>query len=165
MSSPSPEPDVPRRPSRIPLIALIHRANRELQADMVRQAHAHGYGQAKPAHNSVFGTLPLAGARTADLAARAGVTRQSMGEVVRELVDLGVLQMQPDPDDRRAKLVTYTEEGLAQVQKGSAHIADFEDRMIAELGEEGYEMLRTGLERIAEILQSEVDEDAFRPET
>ena len=37
------------------------------------------------------------------MAARAGITKQSMGEVVRELVDLGVLEMVVDPTDRRAK--------------------------------------------------------------
>ena len=142
-------------PSRTPLIALVYRANRELQQDMVRQARAAGYEQAKPAHNSVYGTLPLTGARTADLAARAGVTRQSMGEVVRELVDLGVLEMKPDPDDGRAKLVTYTEAGLQQVRAGRAHILDFDARMVAELGVEGYESLRRGLTMIGEVLRAD----------
>jgi len=137
-----------------PLIALVHRANRELQADMVRHARAAGYGTAKPAHNSVFATLPLAGARTADLAARAGITRQSMGEVVRELVDLGIVTMTSDPDDRRAKLVIYTEVGLQQVQGGMAHIADFDDCMIAALGQAGYDSLRHGLDTIVQVLQA-----------
>ena len=146
MSSPGPQ--------RTPLIALVYRANRELQNDMVRYARAGGYDQAKPAHNAVFGTLPLGGARSADLAAKAGITRQSMGEVVRELVGLGVLEMKPDPDDRRAKLVTYTDEGLHQVRAGRAHILDFDDRMIAELGEDGYERLRHGLHTIVNVLQA-----------
>ena len=114
-----------------------------------------GYEDAKPAHNCVFGTLPLAGARSSDLAARAGMTRQSMGEVIRELVDLGIVTMTPDPHDRSAKLVTYTEAGLLQAEDGTAHIADFEQRMIAELGEDGYEHLRNGLDTIAKLLQGE----------
>lgn len=140
-------------PSQPPLIALVYRANRELQDDMVRQARAAGYDQAKPAHNSVFGTLALSGARTADLAARAGITRQSMGEIVRELVDQGVLEMKPDPDDRRAKLVTYTETGLQQVLAGRAHILDFDNRMVSALGADGYEQLRHGLSTIVEVLR------------
>ena len=150
----------PRHPSRTPLIVLVHRANRELQADMVRWARAVGYDQAKPAHNSVFANLPATGARSADLAAKAGITRQSMGEVVRELVDVGILEMTPDPDDRRAKLVTYTDVGLRQAKDGMAHIADFEDRMLAELGEEAYECLRDGLETIARVLAAEVESPA-----
>ncbi len=144
-----------RVPSRTPLIALVDRANRALQHDMVRHARAAGYEQAKPAHNAVFGTLPLRGARTSDLAVRAGVTRQSMGEVVRELVDLGVVEMRPDPQDRRAKLVTYTEAGLEQVRSGTAHIVDFDERMVAELGEDGYERLREGLLAVVAVLGAE----------
>ena len=52
------------------------------------------------------------------MAARAGITRQSMGEVIREMVDLGLLEMVADPDDRRAKLVRYTDAGLAVAQGG-----------------------------------------------
>ncbi len=67
-----------------------------------------GYPGIKHAHNSVFATLLLTGNRATDMADRAGITRQSMGEIIRELVGLGILEMKPDPDDRRAKLVTYT---------------------------------------------------------
>jgi len=119
---------------------------------MVRHAHVRGWMDAKFAHNSVFGTLGLEGARSADLAEKAGITRQSMGEIVRELVDLGILEMAPDPTDRRAKLVTYTEAGRQEVVEGFSHIVDFEERMVAELGEEGYEQLRAGLEKIVEVL-------------
>ena len=127
----------PAQDPTLPLIALVRRADRALQADMVRQAVAAGYEHARMAHNWVFGTLPTQGARTSDLAAAAGITRQSMGEIVRELVDLGVVTMAPDPTDRRAKLVTYTEAGMRQVEKGSAHIARFDQRVRAELGERG----------------------------
>lgn len=149
MSSP-----VTPRSHETPLMVLIHRANRELQADVVRQARDAGYDGAKPAHNALFATLPLAGARTADLAERAGVTRQSMGEVVRELVDQGVLEMRPDPHDRRAKLVTYTEAGLAQVRTGRAHIIGIDELMVAELGVDGYECLRHGLDTLVEVLRA-----------
>ena len=120
---------------------------------MVRQAHARGWAEAKPAHNAVFGTLGFEGARAADMAASAGITRQSMGEVIRELVDLGIVEMTPDPTDRRAKLVTYTEAGRAEALLGSDYIAGFEDRLVAELGADGYEHLRTGLEKVVEILR------------
>ena len=45
------------RPDRKPLIALVDRANRALQADMVRAAQREGYDMVKPSHNAVFGFL------------------------------------------------------------------------------------------------------------
>ena len=135
-----------------PLLVLIDRAHRAMQQDMVRFAHESGYPDARPSHNAVFGRLPLEGARTSELAARAGVTRQSMGELVREMVDLGILQMTPDPQDRRAKLVTYTPEGLAQARSGRAHILDLEQRFIQEFGAADYQTVRDALERIVKVL-------------
>ena len=122
---------------------------------MVRHAHRRGWSDAKYAHNWVFGFLGWEGARAADLAAKAGITRQSMGEVIRDLVDLGIVEMKPDPTDRRAKLVTFTELGLEEARQGYEHIVDLEERMVAELGEEVYEHLRLGLEKIAEVLEPE----------
>ncbi|WP_457109757.1 MarR family winged helix-turn-helix transcriptional regulator [Marmoricola sp. URHA0025 HA25] len=137
----------------------MHEADRELQTDMVRAARTRGWKEAKFAHNAVFGTLGLEGAHTAELAVRAGVTRQSMGEIVRELVGFGILEMTPDPTDRRAKRVTYSELGLEEVTHGWDHIVDLEERIVAELGEDGYEQLRTGLQKVVEVLRSGAGED------
>jgi DNA-binding MarR family transcriptional regulator len=142
----------------MPLIGLVNRASRELQTDMVRHAHRRGWTDAKYAHNWVFGFLGWEGARTSDLAVKAGITRQSMGEVIRDLVDLGIVEMTPDPSDRRAKLVNYTERGREETKQGFDHIVDFEKRMIAELGEEAYEHLRLGLEKICEVLEEAAED-------
>jgi DNA-binding MarR family transcriptional regulator len=146
-----------RRPTRTPLIALVHRANRVMQADMVRQAQERGWEDAKPAHNSVFGTLGYEGARPAELAARAGITRQSMGEVIRDLVDLGIVEMTPDPTDKRAKVVRYTELGRRETEQGGDHIVEVEEQLIAEIGVEAYENLRAGLEKVVALLESDED--------
>ena len=63
------------------------------------------------------------------------MTRQSMGELVRELVDLGILEMVPDPDDGRAKLVTYSKEGKVFAAAGLRHLRAIEDRLRVEFGE------------------------------
>ena len=99
------------KPDRKPLIALVHNADKAFQAHMVRSAHERGRPDIKPAHNFLFAILGDDGDRAANLAARAGITRQSMGEVIRDLVDLGILEMAPDPHDGRAKIVRYTPEG------------------------------------------------------
>jgi len=119
---------------------------------MVAEAHRSGYPSVRPAHNVVFATLaPDHGERTVDLAHRAGITRQSMGEVVRDLVDLGVIELVPDPQDGRAKLVRYTPEGLVQTRTGYRHLVDLEERFEAEFGED-YEAARRVLDGVVAIL-------------
>jgi DNA-binding MarR family transcriptional regulator len=147
---------------RKPLIGLVHRANRALQSDMVREAQGRGYDWAKYAHNAVFGSLNEGGTRATEMAARAGITRQSMGEVIRELVDLGILEMQPDPADRRAKLVTYTPAGKKMASTGYQHIIDLERRFADEFGQQDYETARRVLERVADILDEVHEEERLR---
>jgi DNA-binding MarR family transcriptional regulator len=146
------------RLGRKPLIALIDRANRALQADMVQVAHRRGHRELKPAHNYVFATLADNGSRTADMATRAGVTRQSMGEVIREMVALGILEMRPDPEDRRAKLVTYTEHGRWIAGHGREHLIELEQRFADEFGPAEYETAREVIGRIAELLERWAEE-------
>lgn len=150
-------PKVPR-PDRVPLIALVDRANRALQSDMVREAHRQGHPEVKYAHNAVFSTLNESGARATELAARAGITRQSMGEIVREMVSLGILEMRTDPHDRRAKLVTYTKPGLEQARIGFQHIIDLEKRFADEFGDKEYEIARSVLGRLVRLLDEIAEE-------
>src|SRR5215203_3054171 len=92
------------RPEFKPLIALVHQVNKALQTDMVEEAHRRGHVEVKQAHNAVFATLQAGGSRAVDMAAWMGITRQSMGEILRDMVEVGLLEMVPDPVDRRAKL-------------------------------------------------------------
>ena len=59
--------------------------------------------------------------------------------------------MVPDPDDRRAKLVRYTDAGLAVAKDGYGHILALEQRFADEIGED-FEATRRVLERVVEVL-------------
>jgi DNA-binding MarR family transcriptional regulator len=144
----SPLPTIGKRP----LIALVDRANRALQNHMVEAQHRRGNPVIKHSHNAVFATLLEEGTRASDMAMRAGITRQSMGEVIREMVDLGILEMRPDPEDRRAKLVTYTDAGRELAREGYQHLIELEERFAEEFGEDEYELVRKFLERLVPLL-------------
>lgn len=55
--------------------------------------------------------LPADGMRITDLAERAGVTKQALGQLVTTLEGLGLVESRPDPTDRRVRLVRRTAEG------------------------------------------------------
>ncbi len=139
------------KPDRKPLIALVHNADKAFQAHMVRSAHERGRPDIKPAHNFLFAILGDEGDRAANLAARAGITRQSMGEVIRDLVDIGILEMAPDPDDGRAKIVRYTQEGKQFASAGYRHLRELEALFEKEFGPD-YEASRVVLERVVGLL-------------
>ena len=128
----------------------------------MREARARGHLEIRLAHNAVFATLTGEAGRTSEMAARAGITKQSMGEVVRELAELGILDVHPDPEDRRAKLVSYTERGLEVARDGTEHLQDLEQSFVEQFGEADYEAARRVLEGVIARFAAEQAPDAAR---
>ena len=151
MSSPAEAPILDRKP----MIAIVDRLLRLLATDMLREAHRRGHTQIRPAHDPVFATLPSEGARASDMANRAGITKQSMGEAIRDMVALGLVEMTEDPSDRRAKLVTFTEAGMEVAQGGKRYMYQLEQEWIEKFGEDNYETTREVLEGIIDMMTSE----------
>ena len=124
-------------PERTPfVIEAVDRANRLLREEMAHAAAARGYPEIRPAHNSIFGYLRERPMRVSELAALAGMTKQSMGELVRDLISTGILEAKPDPSDRRAKLVWYTPRGLTAAADGYQHLLETETSLRSVIGEE-----------------------------
>jgi DNA-binding MarR family transcriptional regulator len=106
-----------------------------------------GYPQ-KPKHSALFAQIEPEGSRLTELARRANITPQAMGELVDELEELGYVERRPDPSDRRAKLIVLTARGRSAVEAGRATIEDIEERVTDILGERGHRTLRRLLTRL-----------------
>src|ERR1700752_1595092 len=76
--------------------------------DRLRQS---GYPDIREAHGCVFRYLTEDGLRLSDIAIRAKMTKQAIGEHIAELERLGYVERAPDPLDGRAKLVKPTAQG------------------------------------------------------
>ena len=79
-----------------------------LDQEVERRLHEVGFRDLRPAHHPVFQFLPTDGIRLTELAQRAHVTKQSMGELVRYLERHGYLERVPDPTDSRAQIIRRT---------------------------------------------------------
>lgn len=112
----------------------------------------------KPKHSAVFAQIDPTGSRLTELAHRANITPQAMGELIDELEQLGYVTRQPDPTDRRAKLILLTDEGLAAVEAGRQTILGLESRITEILGVEGHETLREMLSKLLEEGQPNADD-------
>jgi len=132
-------------------VALLGRAYSLLGFKIVDGVVGAGYPQ-KPAHSAVFAQIEPDGSRLTDLARRAGMTPQSMGELVDELEQLGYVLRRPDPTDRRAKLIVLTETGRACVEAGVTTIEGLERDLAEVLGERGHRQLRTVLLKLLDRL-------------
>lgn len=110
----------------VPLIELFKRVTQAMVAELVERLHAAGYADITATHHPVFYHLDADGTRLTELAARAGMTHQSMGELVTGLVRLGYVERRTDPEDRRARQVRLTRRGHNATRRARAEAAAIE---------------------------------------
>jgi len=135
-----------------PTTTLLRTAYNALSAAIYRHvAQAAGAGL-RPAHGNALEMLALQdGLRLTDIAAQAGMTTQSMGELVDDLVAKGYLRRQEDPADRRAKRIHLTSKGRQAAVAGEVATRTAEQQLQAALGPRQYQQLRRNLAAIAHL--------------
>jgi DNA-binding MarR family transcriptional regulator len=144
---------VAQPPQTVNTVALLGRAYSLLGFRIVDGVVGAGFPQ-RPAHSAVFAQIAPDGSRLTELARRANMSPQAMGELVDELEQLGYVVRRPDPTDRRAKLIVLTAKGQACIAAGVATIDGIEQQLTARLGERGHRQLRGLLTKLLD------DEDA-----
>lgn len=115
----------------------------------------------KPRYSAVFAQMGRQGARVTELARGANMTPQAMGELVDELESQNYVVRQPDPADRRAKIVTMTPLGIRAVEAAGATIAGIESHLDELLGPDGHAQLRALLGQV--LAQSAADAPRLSP--
>jgi DNA-binding MarR family transcriptional regulator len=102
----------------ITLISVLRHTARLMVDEITTRLEAAGYPDLPPRFHPVFENIEPEGIRLTVLASRAGLTHQSIGEVVAELEQRGYVERAPDPDDKRARLVRLTDAGREVVRAG-----------------------------------------------
>lgn len=125
----------------MPVGQLLVRALSAFRADLYARAEVAEFTDIRPAHLQVFGNIDWRGSRLTYLAARAGMTRPSMGELVDELEERGYLERRPDPTDRRAKLICLTREGRRVLIQALRAVREIEQDYALVLGKERFEVM------------------------
>jgi DNA-binding MarR family transcriptional regulator len=138
----------PLRERPVPLGSLLNAAGQRLSAELDAALREAGFDDLRAAHAPLFTAIDADGTRVTELAQRAAMSKQAVGELVRHLETRGYVSVGVDPHDRRAKRVGLTERGWRVVDLGTAVIDEY-DRWLAEaVGAEHVESLRGALDRI-----------------
>ena len=110
----------------VTLIALFRQTARLMVDELIEGLRAAGYTDMTAAHHPVFESIDPEGTRLTTLAARTGMTHQSMGELVQMLERRGYLERKADPSDGRVSLVRLTAKGRRAVRQAVEEIARLE---------------------------------------
>lgn len=101
-----------------------------------------GVTDIRASHITVFRELEEGGSRVTDMAARAGITKQSMSALVEHLENYGYVERIPDPKDGRARLIRLTKKGKKIYLFGMRVGREIETIWQKHLGSKNFRQLR-----------------------
>lgn len=130
----------------------IGAASRAMIAAMMVKLAGSGFDDMTPAFAHLIPLLDAAGARPTVLAQRAGITKQAISQLVRELETRGYLEQVADPTDTRAKIVRLTKRGLQLRTACMGVRQELHEIALAALGKGRLSRLRNDLWAVAGAL-------------
>ena len=130
--------------------ALLRLAWQKVREQIYSGVNAEGYDDLNRAHVALFRYEGLDRKRPTQLAEQMQITKQSINDLLRHLEDCGYIELKPDPDDRRARLIVLTARGrqFETAVRRQAQAAEHE--LTERLGRRRFKDFRNTLISIAE---------------
>ena len=124
---------------------LLNNAVRRFEGRVLELMSERGHDETRIAHVSLTRNLDVEGTRLTELARRASMSKQAMGELVDQCAELGLVDRIADPTDRRARIVMFTRAGHKWLDAFRDAVDVAEQEMRAELGKAAMEAILKGL--------------------
>ncbi len=105
--------------------------------------------QVSAAHIHITRHLERQGTRLTDLAQKAGMSKQAMGDLVDQCDAWGLVTREPDPRDARARVVRFTPTGLLWLEAFRQAVQQAEEEFRDEVGQAVATVATIGLEAYA----------------
>jgi len=131
----------------------LGRAVRAMSGTMMAKVASRGFNGMTPAFASLMPLLDGTGVRPSTLAQRAGITKQAISQLVRELEARGYVEQVPDATDTRAKIVRLTKHGAALHAACAEVRLELHSVALAKLGKTRVSRLRRDLTELAAALE------------
>jgi len=128
------------------LLALLEGFQRRLGSEVATRMR--DVGVLRGSEGRILGLLAAEGTRPTALAEGSWITKQAIGKRIRELEGRGLVEVRPDPDDRRAVRVHRTAAGDRVKRATEERIAELERAFAAEVGEDRYRTFREVLAQL-----------------
>ena len=96
---------------KINLVRVLRQTVRAMTHQIGRELHQTGHQNLSARHLNVFENLETSGNNIVSLANRAGISKQAMSKLVKEVTAEGYISVTTDKRDSRVQNVTLTEKG------------------------------------------------------
>jgi DNA-binding MarR family transcriptional regulator len=132
------------------IIELLFFAYRDFVGDADHELEVFGFGRAH--HRVLHFVRRYPGLKVADLLDVLRITKQSLGRVLKQLLDEGYIVQKTGNNDRRQRLLFVTAKGEALVAKLAGLQTDRIDRALRDISPEGADTVR-------QFLRAMIDHD------
>jgi DNA-binding MarR family transcriptional regulator len=132
------------------IIELLFFAYRDFVGDADHELEAFGFGRAH--HRVLHFVHRYPGLKVADLLDVLRITKQSLGRVLKQLLDEGYILQKTGNNDRRQRLLFATAKGEALVGKLAGLQTDRINRALRDIGPSGVDTVR-------QFLRAMIDHD------
>jgi len=127
------------------IIALFQRfcwLDEGLQARL----HDHGWPDVNRPQSMVMTNIVSGIVRPSDIARNLGVSRQAIHSTIGQMVKLGIVQLEVDPEDRRHMIVSLTGLGARMRKDAQRSMDALTAQIAARLGQDRFDALLAALE-------------------
>lgn len=135
-------------------------AYRAFSARAFERLRARGHPGLGPSHSLLLANLDPEGTRITVLAERVGMSKQAMGQLVGDLTREGYVTRAPDPGDRRATRVAFTDRGQRFLRDAYEIRREMDAEYVALLGEDRLRALRADLAAVLAAAGRAIEEDS-----
>jgi len=133
---------------------LLKAGRRTDEVGLARVRALSGATALRPAHMRLFPHISLEGTRATEIADQLGISKQAVGQLVGDLVGLGMVERVRDPTDGRARLVRFTAEGRHAIVQGLGVLAGIEADVAHALGSKRVARLKADLAAVLAVLDA-----------
>ncbi len=133
---------------------LFSRVGRMLTGHAISKVHDAGFPEVRESWLPILQHVEEEGIRSIDLANKLSISKQAANQMVKEIQKQGYLERAPDPDDKRAQLITLTEQGWQAWVIGLKAMAEMERRLEKQLGLDNVNRMRNQAAIIENILRA-----------
>ncbi len=149
--------ELAKRESAAQLLMKCARLVNERALSRVKAKAPRGRATPRPAHTALFPHIALEGSRVSEIAARAGISKQAVSQLVDDLEELGLVERKSDPSDARARRVVWTARGKRGLLEGLSTLAALEAELEAAVGAAQWQGLAAGLQALHDHLTAAAD--------
>lgn len=109
-----------------------------------------GYPDFKMAYMPLLMNIGIDGNTNKEIAEKSRVTKQAMSKVVKELQELGLIDVYPNKNDKRCVNIFLSAKGKKMVYTAKVHVRELTTQYKKFIGKENYDIMIDGLSKIIE---------------